>query len=271
MLLAMQRYTMPAFTDLLASHTAQALQGESDEPFAVVRKPRQGGKEASTFVGGAAADGRTLLLASSPAADSRARGLAPIATVATMPYVLIAGGDRSPAKLGELIDGTRSSGSRLLVGSAGERTAGHVAIDLLRSRAGLRLEPVAYNGGNAALNALVTKQVNVAIVPLPAVLPYIGGGRLSALVIAQSHRHARIPDVQTSDEAGLGELKAASSFAVFAPAAIRQATIRELRTNLARALEADAMRELFSDWGLESNAQRGITGTTSREGLLPPS
>src|SRR5438552_2798267 len=59
-----QNYSAPAFTDILAIHVAQTLQGETDPPSVVTRKSRQGGHDAALFVSSAAADGRTLLLAS---------------------------------------------------------------------------------------------------------------------------------------------------------------------------------------------------------------
>src|SRR5437763_6733197 len=62
MLRTMQRYTVPAFTDLLATYVAQTLQGESDDAVSVTRRSRQGGKDAFVAVSAAAPDGRTLLL-----------------------------------------------------------------------------------------------------------------------------------------------------------------------------------------------------------------
>jgi tripartite-type tricarboxylate transporter receptor subunit TctC len=98
-----QRYSAPAFSDILAMHVAQTLQGESDPPSLVTRKPRQGGHDAAVYVSSAAADGRTLLLASEiPAAKagSRAdRALRPVALVASMPFVLIASSESKHASL----------------------------------------------------------------------------------------------------------------------------------------------------------------------------
>src|ERR1043166_8862030 len=58
----MQRYAVPAFTDVLAMHVAHALQGASDEPVMLTRKVRGSGREAVVLVSLAPADGRTLLL-----------------------------------------------------------------------------------------------------------------------------------------------------------------------------------------------------------------
>jgi tripartite-type tricarboxylate transporter receptor subunit TctC len=100
----------------------------------------------------------------------------------------------------------------LLIGSAGEKSAAHVAIELLRLRHGLPIEPIAYNGGNAALQAVATKQVSTALVPLPAVLSYLGAGRIKALAIAEPRRHPGIPTVQTTAEGGVRDFEATGWF-----------------------------------------------------------
>jgi tripartite-type tricarboxylate transporter receptor subunit TctC len=255
----MQRYAMPAFTDVLALHVAQTLQGESDDPVRVTRRPRQDGNEAVAAVSSAAADGRTLLLASGMAAASSARtrsyapadrALQPVALVASMPYVLIASGESSLESVGAVIREARAARDRILIASAGERSAGHLAMQLLRSRYGLSLEPVAYNGGTAALQAVATKQVSTALVPLPAVLPYLGNARVKVLATAAPRRHPSIPHVETTAEAGLTDFEAVDLFGVFAPARTPPSVIRELNVMLARSPQSEPTRQFFSELGL---------------------
>ena len=255
----MQRYAVPAFTDVLAMHVAQTLQGASDEPVMVKRRPRQGGRDAAVVVSSAAADGRTLLLASSIPAGSKATSrsnwpadiaLRPVALVASMPYVLIANSESRHASLGDLIREARGAPERQLIGSAGEKSAGHLALGLLRLHHGLAVEPVAYNGGHAALQAVATKQVSTALVPLPAALPYLGGGRIKALAIAESRRHPGIPQLQTTAEAGVADFEAIGWFGVFVAAGTPQSVIRGLNTMLARSPESEQTRQVFSDFGL---------------------
>jgi tripartite-type tricarboxylate transporter receptor subunit TctC len=282
----MQRYAVPAFTDILAMHVAQTLQGASSEPVVVVRRSRLGGREAVAAVSRAPADGRTLLLASGPDGAGFASSawavsdasLKRVSLVAGMPYVLIAAREPRYAKADDLLAATRVGSSIVFVASPGERTAGHLAIERLRSLGRTPFEPVAYNGGMKALDALVTRQVTAAIVPLPAALPYLPAGRLHALAIAETRRHPAIPLVPTNAEAGLPALNAITWFAVLATANTAPAIIRDIEARLARLSEAPDARQLFYDLGLrlEPDAapalvQRGMTGTTSRDALRPPS
>jgi tripartite-type tricarboxylate transporter receptor subunit TctC len=283
----MQRYAVPAFTDVLAMHVAQTLQGASDEPVKVTRKPRQGGREAVAAVALAPADGRTLLLGSGATAPVLATQrfaepvdvrLRPVAVVASMPYVLIATTESRYQKAGDVVDTAHGAPSPALIGSPGERSAAHFAIDRLRSLPRASIQPVAYNGGVNALQAVVSGQVSAAVVPLPAVLPYLAGGRLKVLAITESQRHPSIPRVATNGEAGLPALEATSWFAVFAPAATSPAVIHELAVRLSRGAQSAETREVFSELGLrlESAAetqsdQRGTTGISSRDAFRPPS
>jgi tripartite-type tricarboxylate transporter receptor subunit TctC len=264
----MQRHATPAFSDVLAAHVAQTLQGASNDHVAVIRRPRQGGREALESVASAAGNGRTLLLANT----ENGVGLQHVALIASMPYVLIVPSASAHENVQALL-----RAPRLFIGTPGERSAANGAIARLRAA---RVQPVGYNGGIAALHAAGTQQVGAALVPLPAALPYFGAGRVRVLAIADARRHSSIPQTPTTAESGLAGFDAVSWFGVLAPAATPPAVIRELSLRLADNPKSQQAREIFAELGLwleyEAGAaafrdQRGITGITSREGLRPPS
>ena len=243
----MQYYAVPAFTDILASHLAQTLQGESHQAVVVTRRPRQAGHDAAAYVSSSRADGSTLLLASNvPAVGQSLRS---VALVASMPYVFVTTSDPGPSSLADVIRRTSAAPTRLLIGTPGEKSAAHLSLELLRARSAQSIEPVAYNGGNAALQAVATKQVSTALIPLPAVLPYLGGGRLRALAIADARRHASIRHVNTSAEAGLADFQAIGWFSIFAPSATPQAAIQNIDAALSRSAQPEAAK-VFVDFGL---------------------
>ena len=241
----MQRYAMPAFTDVLASHVAQTLQGASHQAVVVTRRPRLAGHDAVAYVSSSPADGSTLLLASSLPAVGQS--LRPVALVASMPYVFVTTRDSGHANLAAVIRQTNLP-ARRFIGTPGEKTTAHVSLELLRARSASSIEPVAYNGGIAALQAVATKQVMTALVPLPAVLPYLGGNRLTVLAIADARRHASIPQTQTSAEAGFAEFQASGWFGLLAPAATPQSAVRKINALLASPQPEAA--QVFADFGL---------------------
>ena len=254
---AMQRYAAPAFTDVLAMHVAQTLQGAGSEPIAVTRRHRRGGSEAATGVASSPPDGRTLLLAAVPVTPVRVQAsvqdrLERIAIVGRMPYAWVSHSDvRDLPAL--LRGGTR----RLLTGYPGERTVAYRPLARLRADPAVALEPVAYNGGIAALNALAGAQVAAALVPLPAVLPY-ASGQMRFLAVADRERHESLPQVPTTREAGLDDAEAVVGFAVFAPPGTPASVARPVAAALSRVADAADARALFLDYGvrLEYRAAR---------------
>jgi tripartite-type tricarboxylate transporter receptor subunit TctC len=246
---AMQRYAAPAFTDVLAMHVAQTLQGAGAEPVAVTRRHRRGGSEAEAGVAKSPPDGRTLLLAAVPVTPVRVYASVPdrlerIAAVARMPYVWVS---RSEAR--DLAGLLRGGTTRLLTGYPGERTVAYRPLARLRADPAVALEPVAYNGGNAALNALVGAQVAAALVPLPAVLPY-ASGQFRFLAVADRQRHESLPHLPTTGEAGLDDAEAVVAFAVFAPPGTPASLTRPVAAALSRVADADDARALFLDYGV---------------------
>lgn len=242
----MQRYAVPVFTDILASHVAQTLQGDSHQTVLVTRRPRQAGHDAAAYVSNAPADRGTLLLASSVPATGLS--LRPVAIVASMPYVFISTSDSGQTNLAAVVRQTKIP-VRLLIGTPGEKSPAHVSLELLRARSAWSIEPVAYNGGIAALQAVATKQVMTALVPLPAVLPYLGGNRLKVLAIADARRHASVPQAQTSAEAGLADFQASGWFGLFAPPATSPSAIRNINAALSGSVQPEAA-QVFGDFGL---------------------
>jgi tripartite-type tricarboxylate transporter receptor subunit TctC len=256
---AMQRYAAPAFTDTLATHVAQTLRGAGDEPVEVVRRHRRGGSEASAIVSAALPDGRTLLLASVPITPVRpqagaATRLAKVAMVARMPYAWVLPADSFASSLGELL---RGGTTRLLTAHPGERTVAYAPLERLRAIPASGVEPIAYNGGVAALNAVASAHAAAALVPLAAVLPYLGAGRIRVLAVADTARHESLPRVPTTAEAGLANAEAVVGFAVFAPADIPPSSRRPIAAALSSVADGDEARALFLGMGVRLEYRAG--------------
>lgn len=246
---AVERYAAPAWSDLLAMHVAHTLQDASDAPVAVTRRARQDGQQAARAVAKSAPDGRTLLLASRISDRATFDALQPVALVATMPYVFVGPAGGMSFELSMLSESARYFDGRTLIATLGARTAGYMALDLVRRR-GAAIQPVSYNGGHAALQAAVAEHAAAAFVPLPSVMPYLAGARVRVLAVADVRRHDAIPAVTTTAEAGLAEVHAIGWFGVFAPAAVPPEGVRRAENLLARVAAAAQTRETFSLLGL---------------------
>ena len=213
------------------------------------------------YVAQSAANGYTLLFADAPTitlfplTDPTLRvdpltELSPVGLVARMPIALIASSDQPPQTVAQLIERARRLPSSINYASAGEGSTSHLAGELFALTTGAQVVHVDYNGSLAALNAVVTGQVELGFVPLPAVLPFIRGGKIRIVALASSQRHPATGNIPTFAESGVDGFDAGGWFGVFAPARTPGNIVSLLNYALNRALAEDYLRRSFTAQGL---------------------
>lgn len=259
----MQNHAAPAITDTLANQVQQALAYSLRQTVEIERRPRQATLEAHRYVAEAAADGRTLLLSGNASivilprladdGSAPARGtLVPVAQIARMPVVLITGAGSGLRTMGQLIAAARTAPARLHYGSSGGYSTAHLAGVLFAQRAGIRLVHVPYNGGTAAVNAVIAGQVESAFVALPAALPYLRSGQLHALGIATRERYPQLPNLPTFSETGFPGFDAAVWYGLFVPAATPQHIVAHLDSEIDANLHGPQSRALWLGRGVQA-------------------
>ena len=133
-------------------------------------RPGAGGTIAAQAVAGAPGDGYTLLLASASYTINTAMGqspldlgrdFAPIALVATVPFVLVVHPALAAKSLAELIALAKANPGKLNYASSGIGTPPHLAGELFKSMAGIDVVHVPFREANAALNAVVGGSVEM--------------------------------------------------------------------------------------------------------------
>jgi len=184
-----------------------------------------GGNLGAEAVARAAPDGNTVLLWGDGVLSNAAlyrtlpwdplRDFAPVAMVADSP-VVIAARTGSPS-LAELIATGKREGRGYTFGTAGNGSPGHIAGALLGRLTGVEFQHIPYRGGAPALTDLMGGQIDLASNPLPAIMPFIQGGRLVALAVAGERRMPQIPETPTVGEL-LPGFAVNSWYGVLAPA-----------------------------------------------------
>lgn len=172
-----------------------------------------------------------------------------IAPLAIMPLALLVA-PKAAAALGGLQKGWTVAGRPARLGSAGERSASHLAGALLAQATGSEFLHVPYNGGYAALNALIAAEIDVMFAALPLAMPYIEGGKLPALGLASKQRFVLLPQLPTLAEAGL-DLIWEGWFALAAGRTMTDVVRARLRARLQATIAAPAVRSGLLLRGLE--------------------
>ncbi|MCS6810898.1 MAG: tripartite tricarboxylate transporter substrate-binding protein [Tepidimonas sp.] len=131
-----------------------------------------------------------------------ARDLQPVGAAASTPLLLCASPEL-PQRGVELLRTVRLAGSAWRYGSPGVGTPFHLAMELLKTRAGWATEHLAYPGNPQVVNALLAGDVQLALLPPALVLPLWRQGKLPVLGGTAPGVEVLLPGVPELDELGL--------------------------------------------------------------------
>jgi tripartite-type tricarboxylate transporter receptor subunit TctC len=197
-------------TDLGARIIGEWLSGHLNQSFVVDNRPGASTQLAAETVVRAPADGYTLLMASSTNAINVAlydkhsydfvRDIAPVASVLRFPLVLEVHPSLPVKTVPELIAYARANPGKLNLASFGTGTGSHLAGELFKMMAGIKMVHVPYRGSGPLLVDLLGGQVQVAFDNLPSSIEHIRAGRLRPLAVTTAVRLELLPDVPAVKE-----------------------------------------------------------------------
>lgn len=257
----MQNVSAPSLTDNMVQDIQQSLAAALGQPVNVLRRVRGKTNLGARYVAQSAPDGYTLLFADAPTITvfpvlnpkppvDTATELVPVGMFARMPIALIAATDHPPETVREIIERARRLPGSINYGSAGEGSTSHLTGELFAAMTGAPIVHVNYNGSLPAMNAVLTGQVELGFVPLPAVLPYLSGGKIRIVAMASSMRHPAVANIATIAEAGVSGFDASGWFGLFAPARTPSSIVSLLNYDLNRALGEDVLQRALSTQGM---------------------
>jgi tripartite-type tricarboxylate transporter receptor subunit TctC len=253
-------------TDIIARLLAPELSEFFKQQFYVDNRPGATGNIAADLAAKAVPDGTTLIVVPAAFASNISvyskigydplRDFAPITRVAAVHNVLVIHPSVPAASLGELVRLAKRRPGELVFASPGHGSTPHLAVEMLRLRAGgLNVLHVAYRGMNPAVLEVLGGQVHAVVSTLPPAIAHIRSGRLRPLAVASLKRAPALPEVPTFDEAGYPGYEAAAWNAVLAPAGtpydvltrLNLAIVQIARTPLFRVRLARLGAEVIAD------------------------
>ncbi len=244
--------------DIAARVLGQRLSEQMGEPVVVENRVGSNGNIATELVARAAPDGYTLgLVADSQIAINphlyskmsfdTLRDLTPVSSVASNQFVLAINPSLPVTSFPGFIEYARQANPPLSYASGGNGSQHHLTMEMLKARTGIDLVHVPYRGGAPATTAAVAGEV-AAMWAGSSNAAQIKAGRLRALAVSGSKRSAQYPELPTISEFYPG-FENSIWLGLFGPAALPEAVLAKLRSEVRRALESPDLKERFNHAG----------------------
>ncbi|MBA2963531.1 MULTISPECIES: Bug family tripartite tricarboxylate transporter substrate binding protein [Ramlibacter] len=244
--------------DVAVRPLAQVMSGPLGQNIIIDNKAGANGVIGTEYVARAAPDGYTLLAVTASFAlnatmykDLRYDVIKDFAPVAGLMqgtgFVLIVHPSVPANTVQELIALDRKAPGKLTYSSPGVGNTIHIATELFNQRAGTQLLHVPYKGSAPSLQAVVSGEAQVAIMPPGIVMPFIRSGKLRALGFTGPQRMPELPEVPIMAEAGVKDFVFSGTWmGLFAPAATPRPIVNRLHAEVVKALQQPALRQTLA-------------------------
>jgi len=263
-------------TDILGRLLAQQLTKDLGQNVIVENKGGAGGNIAAEFVAQVPADGYTIMLASgsmltvNPSLYKKlpvnySKDFVNITNVASGPMLLSVSNKIPVKNLNEFI--TYAKTKDLNFGSAGIGSQVHMAAENLTYSANIPATHVPYKGESAAINDLVSGQIDFMVGNLTAATGFAKAGQIKPIAVTSAKRIKQLPDVPTVAESGIPGFESTGWFGLVAPANTPKVITDKIYDATVKAVKSDAMQKSLELNGLSPvvNSQKDFDAQIKAE------
>lgn len=165
-----------------------------------------------------------------------------IALVATTPYMLIVHPSLPVKSVKELVALARTRPGQINYASAGNGTAAHLAVEMLKLAAGIDLVHIPYKGISQALTDTLAGATQVMILSPITALAQVKAGKVRALAVTTAQRSKSLPDIPTMQESGIPGYEFSSWYGLLAPRGTPAPVVARLNEAVNQALQQNDLR-----------------------------
>jgi len=252
-------YAAGGTADTLARKIGQYLSGYLGQPVIVDNRPGAAGIIGAAVLQQSPADGYTLgMLATPHVATPVEQGtnfdptqLKAVSLVAVVPSLVCRHPSVPANSVAEVIALARSKPGELTYGNPGTYSAGHLAMEMFKQKAGVDIRAIPYRGGAPAFQDLLGGQINFAISGPSNCLPFIQTGQLRPVATTGLKRSQAAPNVPTFAESGLPGFELNEWWGLLAPKNTPAPVVERLNREINRAVRETEVRDFFIKMGAE--------------------
>ena len=244
-------------SEIVARSVAAELSKQLGQTVFVDNKGGGAGLPAMTDVAKAAPDGHTIILghvgslAVNPYIFPNQpydvnKDFVPVTLLAKVPNLFVIHPDVPAKDFKEFVAYAKKNPGKLNYGSAGNASAGHLAMEYLKLVTGMFITHIPYRGTGPQLTDLLAGRTQASSAGLPALIPHIRSGKLRAIAVGTAQRLAQLPEVPTVAEMGFKDFETSQWYGILAPAGTPREIVKKLQEESLKALKSSAVTERFA-------------------------
>lgn len=247
--------------DILGRIAAQRLGDALGQQVVVDNRGGAGGLIATEIATKGAPDGYTLLFSSIPHVINphlyrkvnydAIKDFVPVIQFVSVPLMMASAPTLPVKSVKELVALAKSKPDQLNYASAGSGSSSHLAMELFKSMADVRMTHIPYKGTGPLITDLMTGQVNVTIASAVPLSPQVKAGRLRGLAVTSPRRSAAFPELPAIAETVPG-YEVINWFGLFAPAGTPKNIVTRVNTALNQALQSPDLVKLLNSRGADA-------------------
>jgi tripartite-type tricarboxylate transporter receptor subunit TctC len=162
-----------------------------------------------------------------------------VALITSTPTVLAVTPELGVKSVKELIALAKKEPGTLSFGSSGVGSSTHLALELFKSLAGVKITHIPYSGSPQVVTDMLANRIQGYFSPASTVSGHVAAGKLVALAVTDAKRSIFFPNLPTMIEAGVPDCESVLWFGIEAPAGTPQPIIDKLNRAANEAIKSD--------------------------------
>ncbi len=182
------------------------------------------------------------------------KDLVAVAHVAYTPVVIVTRADSKFKTLADVVAASRATPDAVTYGSPGNGTTIHLAGEIFKTAANIKMRHVPYKGSNPALMDVLAGNVDLMVSSLPSAMGQIKSGKLRPLAVTSARRSSSLPDVATVAELGYKDFDVSTWYGLFMPAGTPKEIVATVNAEVNKLLATPEMKAAIVAQGAEPQA-----------------
>lgn len=247
-------YSPGGATDLTARPLAEELTEVMGANVVVLNQAGASGSVAAAELLNEEPDGYNLLLASaanmtivpySTGLDYTYTDFTPIAQITHTPIALAVNSSSDIKTYEDFLEAAKTASSPLRYSSAGANSTDQIAMDILSEKEGITVTHMPFDGGSAAVAALLGDHVELTAGSLPDLVSQYQAGTINIIAVFADERQDVIPDVPCMKELGRDDMAYGSWIAVVGPKDMPEDIVKELSDAIKTAMDDPELQDIW--------------------------